>query len=192
LPLLFSDERSALHIAAKREYFSYIGTIAADHSFNEYINFVEWAIITNKLPNIKFLIATKSEFEIPSTIRSSRRLIVQKGRPMTNEEINYFYAKTILIWNAYARTTQSGVLAKAFMFGTPAIVLHCNLNEFSYDGRNVIAIDNNTNYDEIENAINTVDSNFSSFSNACRTEFEKSFYYRNFKAKFNNLILTAK
>lgn len=145
LPLMYSDEREERHAKMPRQYFSYIGTVAADHSFTEYLNFVEWAVTNNKLEGINFLIATKSEFEAPDALQKSNRVTIYKGKPMSDEEINAYYSSTIAVWNAYARTTQSGVLAKSFMFGTPALVMRANLNEFTRDGQNVVTIDDNTN-----------------------------------------------
>ena len=111
---------------------------------------------------------------------------MNQEQPMTDEEINRYYASSFAIWNAYARTTQSGVLAKSFMFGTPAIVLRKNMNEFTHDGANVVVIDNNQDKEQIVNALMRIADNIDSFSSECRKEFEKSFYYK----VYNNLFRT--
>ena len=49
LPLMYSDEYKENNAKVPRQFFSYIGTVAADHSFSEYLNFVEWAVTNNKL-----------------------------------------------------------------------------------------------------------------------------------------------
>ena len=188
LPLMYADEREERHAMMPRLYFSYIGTVAADHSFNEYLNFVEWAVTNNKLEGVNFLIGTKSEFEIPEVLEKSSRVSIHKGQPMTDEEINTYYSSTMVVWNAYARTTQSGVLAKSFMFGTPALVMRHNLNEFTHDGENVEAIDDNTNFEEIEVAVTKIKNNFDSFTAGCRKEFEKSFYYKVYNEQFKGII----
>lgn len=188
MPLLYCDECEERHIRMPRLYFSYIGTVAADHSFQEYLEFVEWAVINNRLENICFMIGTKSEFEIPDVLKNSNRVIIHKGQPMTDEEINTYYSSSIAVWNAYTRTTQSGVLAKSFMFGTPAIVLRTNLNEFTHEGRNVVAIDDNADKEQIASAIGEIYDNFSTFSSECRKEFEKSFYYRVHNEEFSKII----
>lgn len=188
LPLMYSDEYKEDNAKVPRQYFSYIGTVAADHSFSEYLNFVEWAITNNKLGDIKFLIGTKSEFELPKVLQDSNRVIIHKGKPMSDDEINAYYNSSIAVWNAYARTTQSGVLAKSFMFGTPALVMRKNLNEFTHDGQNVVAIDNNTNMEEIAAAIEKIYANKEKFYHECRKEFETSFYYRMYNSKFNEII----
>ena len=128
LPLLYDDERTTTLAQTERKYFSYIGTVAADHSFDKYLQFVNTAIKENALPELSFLIATKSEFEVPQEMINSPRVIIRKGTPLSDEEINECYASTFVVWNAYVRTTQSGVLAKSFMYGTPAIVLRNNLS----------------------------------------------------------------
>lgn len=188
LPLMYSDEQEKKHLSKERKYFSYIGTVAADHSFTEYLEFVEWAITCNELNGINFLISTKSEFVIPEVLKKSSRVIIHKAKPMSNEEINEYYSSSIAVWNAYARTTQSGVLAKSFMFGTPTIVLRSNLNEFTHDGRNVIAIDDNTNKEEIASAIERIYKSQEAFSSECRKEFERSFYYRVYNEQFKTII----
>lgn len=184
LPLLYDDERTTEQPQLHRDFFGYIGTVAADHSFNEYLQFVEWAISNNRLPRLKFLIATKSEFEVPQALANSPRVVIQKGRPLSDDEINEYYASTFVVWNAYARTTQSGVLAKSFMFGTPAIVLRKNLSEFTEDGKEVVAIDDNTSFEQVEGAVVRIMESYTEFSDAARKRFENSFYYK----KYNELI----
>ncbi len=191
LPLLYDDERTTMLADRQREYFGYIGTVAADHSFNEFLQFVEWAVKENKLTPLKFLIATKSEFEVPQILAESTRVVIQKGRPLNDEEINGYYASTYVVWNAYVRTTQSGVLAKSFMFGTPAIVLKKNLSEFTEDGQEVAAIDNNTSFEEIENSVLRIIGNFEHFSNAARKRYEETFYYRQYNKKIKEIIDNA-
>ena len=188
LPLLYDDERSTQLAEKQREYFGYIGTVAADHSFTEYLQFVEWAIKENRLPDLMFLIATKSDFDVPQALTESSRVVIQKGRPLSDAEINECYASTLVVWNAYARTTQSGVLAKSFMFGTPAIVLRKNLSEFTEDGKEVVAIEDNRSFEEIEKAINTIISSFENYTRAARKRFEDTFYYRKYNEEMNNIL----
>lgn len=188
LPLMYNDERKKRHALIPRIYFSYIGTVAADHSFSEFLRFVEWAVKNKRLDGIKFLIATKSEFEIPKNLQESDCVVIHKGKSMSDEEINVYYSSSIAVWNAYARTTQSGVLAKSFMFGTPAIVLRSNLNEFTHDGRNVVAIEDNTNKEEIAAAVERICKSQEAFLTECRKEFEKSFYYGVYNDQFKKII----
>ncbi len=188
LPLLFDDEKTSVYAQIERKYISYIGTVAADHSFDEFLQFVEKAVKDNELHQMKFLIATKSQFDVPETLKHSSRVNICKGKPLSNEEINEAYASTFVVWNAYARTTQSGVLAKSFMFGTPAIVLRKNLSEFTVDGQEVAAIDDNTSFEEIEKAVLRITGDFEHFSNAARKKFEETFYYRQYNDTLKNIL----
>ena len=192
LPLMYDDEITSDLSSHKRNYVSYIGTVAADHSFIEFINFVESAINQNWMPDMKFLIATKSEFDIPDALVSSPRVIIYKGKPMTDEEINQHYASTAVVWNAYSRTTQSGVLAKSFMFGTPALVMRKNLSEFTEDGAEVVAIDDNTSFHEICSAIEKIMSSFEHYSSNARKRFENTFYYRQYNDKLTKILASLK
>ena len=187
-PLIFDDERELESSVRERSYFSYIGTVAADHSFNEYLDFVAWAIEENRLPDFHFLIATKSDFDVPPILKESPRVVIKKGRPLTNKEINDCYASSFVVWNAYTRTTQSGVLAKCFMFGTPAIVLKRNLSEFTNDRQEVYAIDDNTSYYEIENSVLEILKNYSHYSNAARNRFEQVYHYVNYTECLKHIL----
>lgn len=188
LPLLYDDERTERYASMERRYFGYIGTVAADHSFTEYMRFVEKAIADNRLPQLKFLVATKSEFEVPQVLVDSSRVVIQKGRALSDAEINESYASTFVVWNAYARTTQSGVLAKSFMFGTPAVVLKKNLSEFTVDGQEVAAIDDNTSFEEIEKAVLRIIGDFDLYSKAARKRFEDTFYYKQYNDIFKKIL----
>lgn len=190
LPLLYDDERKKSLALPERKYFSYIGTVAADHSFDEYLQFVKKAIEKDALPELSFLVATKSEFEVPKELLDSPKVTIRKGTPLSDEEINECYASTFVVWNAYARTTQSGVLAKSFMFGTPAIVLRKNLSEFTEDGKEVVAIDDNTSFEEIEKAVVKITDSFTQFSDAARKRFEETFYYRKYNETIKEILST--
>ena len=191
LPLLYDDERVIEYNNIERKYFSYIGTVAPDHSFNEFVAFIKWAYKQDRLKGVQFMIATRSVVEsdeVLSEMINAGRLILNQGKPMGDETINGCYASTFVIWNAYARTMQSGVLAKSFMFGTPAVVLRKNLSEFTEDGKEVVAIDDNTSFDEIEKAVLRIIENFSSFSSAARKRFEDTFYYRQYNETFEKIL----
>ena len=190
VPLLFDDENKDSS-KVTRKYFSYIGTIASDHSYNEYVKYVLWAINNNELQGVDFLIATKSGVERTEEINkaiSCGRLSVCDGKPMTNEEINHHYAASYMVWNAYERMMQSGVLPKAFMFGTPALVLRKNESEFVKDGEGVVAIDDNSSTKEITNAVTKVVDSFESYSKKCRDLFFRDFYYRTHNQLLKNII----
>lgn len=126
LYLLFDpDEFSGEH---SKVFMSYIGGIGPDHNFNGFVKFM------NKFfdkSNMHFMIATRSDFKldiINEHILKSKRFKLIKGRVMTNNEINQCYSESFCTWLNYNRSTQSGVLAKSFMFNTP--ILCSNLESF--------------------------------------------------------------
>lgn len=188
LPLLYTDERTEENATTLRQYFSYIGTIATDHAFSEFVDFVRWAVKNNRMPELRFMIATKSSFEPDNTLSNSERVTIIQGHPLTDAEINKCYASSYMVWNAYGRTTQSGVLAKSFMFGTPAISLRKNLNEFSNHKQEVYAIDNNKDFNQIESAAIDIQQNFEKYSSKCRNRFLCNFYYKNYNSTFKNIL----
>ena len=107
---------------------------------------------------------------------------------MTNDEINREYSNALLIWNAYERTMQSGVLPKAFMFGTTAIVMKKNLMEELKNGDVVVTIDDNKSFEQITEALNQILSNKSYYTVVCRKCFENLFYYRSSLEKMKEIL----
>lgn len=87
---------------------------------------MKYALLQDK--NIRFMIATRSSIssllkeEIFVDAIRKGRIVIHEGRPMTENEINKYYRQSICVWNAYNRSTQSGVLPNALMQGTPVIV----------------------------------------------------------------------
>lgn len=191
LPLLYDDERTVANKNSNRIYISYIGGISKDHAFDEFVNYIYEAYRINEFPGVKFLIASWQRVDISPKMHEmidSGILDIHDGRPMTNEEINDFYAKTYVVWNAYNRTTQSGVLAKSFMFGTPALVTCKNLSEFISDGKEIKAVDSNTDYEELTKGIRSILSDFNSFSENARKNFERNYLYSTHNKEMADII----
>lgn len=192
-PLLYPDY---IHTNTNytRTYFSYIGGICKDHAFDEYLSFILKAIEEKFLLNdgIKFCIATRNKLNINDTriakALESGRLVIQQGRHLTNEEISDYYSKSYVIWNAYNRTNQSGVLANSFMFGTPALVMKSNLSEFIKNHIEVLALNSNKDYQEITIALKEIITNFEQYSKAARKCFLENFYYKSQNERFRNII----
>lgn len=185
IPLMYDDEVNEVDENVDKCYFSYIGTVTPDHSFNEYVKFVKWAIETNWEPEINFLIATKSNVSINIV---SPRIKIVKGRPMTNKEIDSYYNISFAIWNAYDRTTQSGVLPKAFMFGTSAIVLEKNISEYTEPYKDIELVKDNTSILQISSAVLKIFYNRCFYSTNCRNRFLETFYYKIYNDKISEII----
>jgi glycosyltransferase involved in cell wall biosynthesis len=193
-PLMFDDEAKNVLSGGKREFVSYIGTVAEDHAFDEFLNFASWALANKKLDGYKLLIATRSVLSAETLARvrnfvDAGLMQVQHGRPLSNSEINFFYANSLVVWNAYRRSMQSGVLPKAYMFGTPVVITNANPSEFFVDGITGLKISSNYDSQELLSAINTIALNFPSFSNACRKLFLEKFFYRAFASSFVKFLL---
>lgn len=193
MPLLFDDEAEHIKLEeSSKKYISYIGTVAADHAFT---NFVDFAVkyLEGNLPEYNFLIATSSI--IPPTEKAKltkyltgNRIKIFEGRPMKNEEINNHYLKSIVIWNAYNRTMQSGVLPKAYMFGAAVLALRKNDNDFVIDQTTGIIIDDNKDFFEIKQAVGHILARKEMYFCNSRDKFLSTFYYKKHILEFNNII----
>lgn len=189
-PLIFDDEY--VPSSDSRKYFSYIGNISTDHAFENYVDcisyFTEKGLFEGKLD---FLIASKRSVIITPKVEKlllSGRLTIVDGKPMSNEEINGYYRQSFVVWNAYSRSTQSGVLVKSLMFGTPAIIMQCYQSEYVRNNIGVVAISDNADYEEIRDAVNSILNNFQEYSAEARTIFESRFFYKNFNQQFATIL----
>ena len=174
---------------AERRFISYIGTIAEDHAFDRFVEFAEKALQRNLVGGLSFQLVTRSVPDTDTTRRlapwvACGRMHIQSGRPLSNDEINAAFASSVVVWNAYSRSMQSGVLPKAYMFGTPVLVSEANTSEFFEDGRHGASV--STRYDVVElaTAVKTIAANFERLSAACRVAFLKHFHYRANAANF--------
>lgn len=191
IPLLYDDESNATVNLESKRYFSYIGTIATDHSFIEFLSFVEHCITNETISELNFLVATKSPLKVDhriSQLQKTGRLEIVSGTPLTNYEINEYYKKSLIVWNAYSRTTQSGVLPKAFMFGCSAIILKRNLSDFAQHKQNVYAITENNNFEQITKGVRHIITNKSSYSKAARDTFLSHYYYKIYNKEIHSFI----
>ena len=183
IPLIFDDEAGPLLIENKKRYISYIGTIAADHAFDCYIYFVESCMENNWFPDVSFLIATKDEIpaderKIINPYLDNGRIVIAEGHTMSNREINSYYGDSLIVWNAYHRSMQSGVLPKAYMFGAAVIgTCYCN-NEFIENHITGVLVNDNKNIVEIKSAVIEILGKRELFFKNCRNKFLENFYYK--------------
>jgi hypothetical protein len=197
IPLLFDDESDVLKKYNCRNNISYIGTVAEDHAFDEFVIFTVHALQNNWFPRHNFLIATKSS--IPTSQRlalspfvKSGKVIIEEGKPMSNADINAHYNSSVVIWNAYRRSMQSGVLPKAYMFGTPLIVSEANLSEFFIGQMHGVVVSNKYKAQELKEAIEDVMLNFKEYSLNCRNTFLSAFYFKAHEKTFIDFIMDQK
>jgi len=193
IPLLFDDELTSTLGVSKKEYFSYIGHAVKGHAFDKYIELIKWIYASGS--GMKFEIATRTDIrKIVNSDGIIRKMInsgvlnVSHGRPLTNAEINQAYERSFCVWNVYRRSTQSGVLPKAFMFGTPVIASNLgSFPEFVRDGENGYLIDD---YDPngVYKKVLLIKDNIESLSKHCREKFESTFYWKSQVSKMEELL----
>lgn len=193
IPLIFDDEAGPDLIKVNKIYISYIGTVAANHAFDMFVAFVESAMNKCWFPDMKFLIATGSNIPVKEKITLERyfqsgRIIIQEGHPMTNEEINMYFRDSLVVWNAYNRSMQSGILPKAYMFGAAVISLSSNTNDFVDNHRTGILINDNKDASEIKKAVEEIHHQKDFYFKNCREKFIESFYYKSKTSDYLSLI----
>lgn len=194
IPLLFDDEGKLCSVnSADRKFISYIGTIASDHAFEKFCTFVIYAIKNKLFQDKIFLIATSNTLDplIKKELLISGSIVNLKivdGAWLSNKEINYYFSKSAIVWNAYDRSNQSGVLAKSFMFGAPILGNKMIPNEFIIHKSNGIYLDNNTDLEEISAAVFDILKDLDSYSTNSRETFMNNYFYKKY-ISFFELIL---
>ena len=197
IPLIFGDELiGSINELLNRRYISYIGTIAEDHAFDEFVSLVSRASEEGLFPNLQFLIATRSH--IPDLLKmklkkaiNSGKLIVYSGRALNNGAINYYYHSSVVVWNVYRRSMQSGVMPKAFMVGTPVLISDLNQSEF-FTNHECGEVITQYNYEIIVSAILNIIANFPMYSTCSRESFLRNYFYKAHSQKFLEFISSLK
>lgn len=187
-PLLYMDDFIP---SVERKYFSLIGAYSHPHGSDLFLDFMRKSKDNN---DIYFQIATRTNIEeilkdpTLEKMMKSGRLIVQQGRPLTEQEMNEAYRRSICTWNGYRHCMQSGVLANSFMQGTPVMATHLgSFDEYVQDGKNGVFIDD-FSYDSIFNAFQRVKGNMDEMVENARNTFLTHFYYRNQEEKFKEIV----
>jgi len=194
IPLLFYDENSEKIDVQKKQFFSYIGHAVKGHAFDKYIDVIKY--IYKKNIKINFEISTRTNLDkLINKDKTLKEMIkknilkINHGKPLTNDEINNAYKRSFCVWNVYRRSTQSGVLPKAFMFGTPVIASNIgSFPEYVKNDYNGFIVEN-FNYNEILEKILTIKYSINDFSKNCRTTFFDTFYYESYTSLMNKIIL---
>lgn len=194
ISLLFDDHNILPNFNLNsRKYISFIGTTATDHGFIKFCNFIEFALKFDLFPKYTFLIATGSKISIElkakfAKIGKPNRIKILEGTWLTNNQIYYFYNCSVVVWNAYDRSSQSGVLPMSFMFCTPVLGNLVISNEYIVDGSNGIYLQNNNNISEIIFSIEKIIKNFESYSKNSRDTFLNKFYFKNHTKEFLKIL----
>jgi glycosyltransferase involved in cell wall biosynthesis len=196
IPLLFDDELDEEVDITKKQYFSYIGHAVKGHAFDVYIELIKH--IYKQGVDMKFQIATRTDLsrllkkdKILQEMIEKEILKIAHGRPLPNSEINRAYKESFCIWNVYRRSTQSGVLPKAFMFGTPVLASNVgSFGEFIREGENGLIIDKTAmkDFDLILASVEDIKRNLVFYSKNARETFLKIFFYKNCIENFRTIL----
>lgn len=192
-PHIYDDEAGAPadRQPERKIYFAYIGNTSRPHGFDQFV--ATMRELLRRGLDMHFLIASKNP--LPSSAASddllrdnANRVKLVCGRPLKSAEINRCYAESFCVWNLYRRSTQSGVLPKAFMFGAPVIASNLgSFPEFVRDGWNG-KFASTGDIGGIVNALEDMRSRQREYAANCRATFLETFYYKSRLADLERLL----
>jgi len=194
IPLIMEDEapENIVRDLTMKRNFGFCGALCRSHGFDQYVSFMR--DVFRRRADVRFLVASRDPFppsimRDPSFSQNRDRIEIRCGRPLSNEEMNLCYAECFCIWNLYRRSTQSAVLPKAFMFGTPVIASQIgSFPEYVEEGVNGRFAEAN-NLDGILGALEEVRSHLGAYAVNCRQTFLKEFFYGSRLADIRRLLL---
>ena len=186
LPLLFDAEISSEQVElarGRKTCFGFIGSASRGHGFDWFVAFAKYAIRSGS--NIQFVIATRRCLR--KLLQDDRELAmyaqegkirIEHGRVMSNQEINEHYLNSFCVWNVYRRSTQSGVLPRAFMAGTPVLARRIgSFPEFVQEGLTGEFVDSPGDLTSILEVVEKLRGGVAEYIENCRTKFLETFHY---------------
>lgn len=193
MPLIMDDEAPAdlVKDLSRKQYFGFIGALNRSHAFDQYVAFMRRTLSQRR--DLRFLIASRNPLPAalagdPIFRQDSGNLEIRCGRPLDSDEMNQCYADCFCIWNIYRRSTQSGVLPKAFMFGAPVLATQVGaFPEFVREGVNG-RFARPHDGDGIWNALTDIRANLASYATNCRRTFLDVFYYESQIQRLDELM----
>ena len=193
-PLVFTDEAGQTGVDVPKEYFSFISTALPAKGFGEFLSCVK--SMARMDSTMKFQIVTKTNISasIDNELRALQdagRLIIEHGHPHSNEAINAAYARSLCTWFGYNASTQSGVLCKSFMFGSPGVATRVGAFEEYIDGTNSVFVEDNADVGEVYAAYQRIARGSENFVAAARETFLKHFYYANYAELMTELLAST-
>jgi glycosyltransferase involved in cell wall biosynthesis len=200
MPLLFDDEIGGERFERMKNYkrsFGFVGTACRSHGFDEFVAFAKYAIRNGS--DIPFTIATgvdltrvlRADSDL-SRMVSEGRIRLHHGQKLSNDEINQHYLQCFCVWNVYRRSTQSGVLPRAFMAGSP--VLASRVGSFSEYVRTGITgefVDSDADPAVILEVVESMRKHSLTYVEECRKTFKGIFYWRSNLSKLAEIIESA-
>jgi glycosyltransferase involved in cell wall biosynthesis len=181
-PQIYDDDAVSCfpELLKSKRYFSFIGNPCKAHGFEQYIAFVTYCLQSNL--DVEFMIACRQELsgieKEPLFMANAGKLKIRSGKPLSNDEMNRCYAESLCVWNLYRRSTQSGVLPKALMFGAPVVATRIgSFPEYIIDRHNGRFLTPD-DHQGLVDAFHDFRANRQLYGHHCRETFLKTFYYR--------------
>jgi glycosyltransferase involved in cell wall biosynthesis len=186
MPLLFDDEIGDdlfERMRNSKRSFGFVGTACRAHGFDVFVTLAKYAIRNGSA--IPFTIATS--VDLTSVLRADRELArlvndgkirLQHGQKLSNDEINQYYLECFCIWNVYRRSTQSGVLPRAYMAGSLVLASRIgSFPEFVDEGVTGEFVDSDDNPESILEVVEGMRARSIHYVDGCRRKFMDTFYY---------------
>lgn len=188
IPLMLNDNCYDC-FSDDRKYFSYIGSITKAHNFQKYLEFVK------KYGDSGIVFRIYTSQNIDSYLEDSAlqklvnedKLIVSSGRYLSDAEITKAYFDSFAVWLVYERTTQSSVLCKSFMCGTPVVCLNKgSFGEFVSPDTGLLL--NVYSENDIFEGLKHIQNNVEQMSKQCRLNFYSFFDWKNKKECIKKIL----
>jgi glycosyltransferase involved in cell wall biosynthesis len=197
MPLLFDDEIGSDRVERARHdkrFFGFVGTACKSHGFDVFVSFAKFVIGSGS--RMPFSIATKVDLssllaedrELARLVREGR-IRMQHGRGLSNDEINLHYLDCFCVWAVYRRSTQSGVMANAFMAGSPVIATRVgSFPEYVVPGVNGEFVDSVDDFGAMLRLAEKMRRDIPAYSAGSRKTFLDTFYYGANRKKLTELL----
>ena len=120
LPFTLRDASENKINKSEKIQICYIGTIANDHNFDAFIDWVQSSELDRDHYN--FNIFTKDKINIEDREKLSKLCHITDGRILSMSEMAMAYKHSDFTWCVYSSSNQSGVLPMALMYGSVPLV----------------------------------------------------------------------
>lgn len=187
MPLMFDDELGWERVkrwSERKKCFSFLGGAGKGHGFEDFTKFAKYAIVQGCTFPFRIITRTRlsSRFlEDPTLARAmeSGQLTVEHGRVFSNEEMNQACLESFCVWNVYRRSTQSGVLPRAFMAGTPVLARRIgSFPEYVIEGKTGEWVDTPCDFEGMLRTVERMKDRVALYVENCRSVFMSRFFYR--------------
>lgn len=189
-PLVMKDNSNGTY-NTKKHYFSYIATATYEKGIDLFLKFSKYCHKRNY--DIHFSVITKTDISsyIDESIEKMIQngyIVVKQGIPLSEEEMDQAYNDSCCTWLVYRSSTQSGVLPKALMWGSPCIATKVGVFPEIIDGKNGILVSAIDSFDEIYQAYKKIKENQILFQQSARETYEKIYKVENRLQEFKKLL----